>query len=290
MPIKPFDIKLKSNAVPYQTPLRQVLIALQENFKDENKSMEKQGIISKLDHNMPTEWLNSYVIVKKPNGSPHICLDPTRLNEYILRPVFNSTTVEEVSHKLAGAKFFSMFDAAKGFFHLPLSEESKLLTAMLMPDSVYVFNVLAMGLCNSGDLFESVLNQLLSHLTGITRIANDILVYCTTQEEHDYNVIAVHDTCLQIDLKMRINCTEIPFFGMLLMKDGIKPDPKKVKEIKNWLVPQGIKQLQSFLASVTWLSHFIPDLAKLCKPLQQLTKKGIPFMWMPIHTEAFETY
>ena len=45
--------------------------------------MEKAGIISKLDHNTPTRWLNSYVIVKKPNGSLRICLDPTDLNKYI---------------------------------------------------------------------------------------------------------------------------------------------------------------------------------------------------------------
>ena len=104
-----------------------------------------------------------------------------------------------------------------------------------MPDGVYVFNVLAMGLYNSGDLFESVLNQLISHFTDVTRIADDILVYGTMQEEHDYNMIAFLKTCLQTDFylnpeKVKINCTEIPFLGMLLMKDGIKPDPKKVEE------------------------------------------------------------
>ena len=105
---------------------------------------------------------------------------------------------------------------------------------MLMPEGVYVFNVLLMSLCNSGDLFMSALNLLLSHLTGMTRIANDILVYVIMQDEHDHNVIAFLKTCLQIDLhlnpeKVRINCAEIPFFGMLLMKDGIK-----LQTLKRW--------------------------------------------------------
>ena len=164
---------------------------------------------------------------------------------------------------------------------------------MLIPEGNYVFNVLAMGLCNSGDLFESALNQLLSHLTGVTRIANDILVYGTMQEEHDHNMIAFLETCLQIDLhlnpdKVRTNCAEIPFLGMLLMKGDIKPDPENVEEIKNWSKPRDVKQLQSFLGSVTWLSHFIPDLAKLYKLLQQLTKKDVPFMWKPMYNETFE--
>ena len=62
-PIKPVDIKLIPNTVPYQTPLRWGPITLQEKFKDEIKSMEKQGIISKLNHNMP-KWLNRYIIIK----------------------------------------------------------------------------------------------------------------------------------------------------------------------------------------------------------------------------------
>ena len=98
LPVKQVKIKLKCNAVSYQTPARWVPITLQEKIKDGIKSMEKQGIISKLDHNTPTEWLNSYIIIKKPNRSLHICLDPTRLNEYILRPVCNSATLDEVSN------------------------------------------------------------------------------------------------------------------------------------------------------------------------------------------------
>ena len=119
--------------------------------------MAKAGIISKLDRNTPTPWLNSYVIVKKPNESLRICLDPTDLNKYIVQPICNSRTPDNVSHQLKDAKFFSVFNATKGFFHLPLSALSRLLTAMLTPECTYVFNILAMGLSNAGDLFESAL-------------------------------------------------------------------------------------------------------------------------------------
>ena len=70
--------------------------------------MEKQGIISKPDHNQATEQLNSFVVVKKPN--------PTDLNKYIMKPVYNLNTLDEVSFKLKDAKFFLVFDATKGFF------------------------------------------------------------------------------------------------------------------------------------------------------------------------------
>ena len=68
---------------------------------------------------------------------------PTNLNKYIVRPVCNSNTLDEVSFKLKDTKFFSVFDATKAFFHLPLNEKSNLLIAMLTPIGVYVINVLS---------------------------------------------------------------------------------------------------------------------------------------------------
>ena len=131
---------------------------------------------------------------------------------------------------------------------------------MLTPEGVYVFNVLAMGLCNAGDLFESVLQDLFSGLPGVKNIADDILVFGPTQEEHDANVFRFLERCLEIDLhlnpnKVKINCKSVPFFGMVLTADGIKPDPKKVETIKKWPMAQNVTELQSFLGYVNYLSH-----------------------------------
>ena len=119
-PIELVSIILSDDAETVQKPACRVPVALKDKFKQELKSMEKAGIISKLDCNTPTPWLNSYVIVKKANGSLRICLDPTDLNKYIVRPVCNSLTLDDVSHLLKDAKHFSVFDATKGFFHLPI--------------------------------------------------------------------------------------------------------------------------------------------------------------------------
>ena len=120
-PIEPVDSVLSEDNEPVQKPACRVPVAMKDKFKRELQSMEKAGIISRLDGNTPTPWLNSYVIVKKPNGSLGICLDPTDLNKYIVHPVCNSRTLDDVSHQLKDAKYFSIFDATKGFFHLPLS-------------------------------------------------------------------------------------------------------------------------------------------------------------------------
>ena len=218
--------------------------------------MEAQGIISKYDGcNISLEWLNSFIIIKKPSGFLHICLDPANLNKEIIRPVCNAQTMDDVVHKLKDAKFFAVFNTSKGFFHLPLDAESKVLTAMLTPFGIYVYNVLAMGLSNATDLFETCIREILQGLNGCINIADDVLVFGTTYDESKANVIAFPDHCVQEDMhlnpdKVKIDCLEVPFFGNVLSKDGLSPDTWKVKLIQQWPTPTNHKELQSFLGTL----------------------------------------
>ena len=92
-------------------------------FKQELDSMESQGIIS-----------------KKSSGALRICLDPTDLNKEIIRPVCNAQTIDDVINKLKHAKYFAVFDTSKDFFYIPLDQVSKLLTVMLTPFGICVYN------------------------------------------------------------------------------------------------------------------------------------------------------
>ena len=118
--VEPANIQLATDEVPVQKPLGHVPLALQDKFKDKLDHMESLEIIPKLDKNTATLWLNSLVLVKKPNGSLRVCLDPTDLNKYIVHPVCNMHTLDEINHLLKDAKFFSVFDTPKGFFQISL--------------------------------------------------------------------------------------------------------------------------------------------------------------------------
>ena len=124
----PVQIKIEHNAIPVQKPPQRVPLALKDQFKQELNKMVSQCILSKLDDanvNVP-EWLNSFVVVKKPNGKLRICLDPTDLKPCLVRPVCNARTLDEVIALLKDAVYFAVFDSTKGSFHVPLDEASKL--------------------------------------------------------------------------------------------------------------------------------------------------------------------
>ena len=139
---------------------------------------------------------------------------------------------------------------------------------MLTPFGTYIYNVLAMGLSNATDLFETCIREILEGLSGVTNIADDVLIFGRTETEFKTNVISFLDMCVKQDMhlnpdKIQINCTEVPFFGNTLSKDGLSPDMNKVKLIQEWLTPTNQKELQSFLGTVNYLSRFLPFLSDL---------------------------
>ncbi|GFX09141.1 transposon Tf2-9 polyprotein [Trichonephila clavipes] len=76
-PNEPYHITLKDNAVPVIHSSRRVPLTLQPKLKSTLDRLEKEGIVSKV--NKPTDWVQSLVIVEKPNGNLRLCLDPRDL-------------------------------------------------------------------------------------------------------------------------------------------------------------------------------------------------------------------
>ena len=101
------------------------------------------------------------------------------------------------------------------------------------------------------------------------------------------------DRCVEKDLhlnpdKIQINIPNVPFFGQVLTKEGLRPDLHKVDVIKQWPTPTNDTELQSFLGSVNYLCKFIPYLSDLRQPLQGLLKSDIEFLWTQVHDKTFK--
>ena len=73
--------------------------------------------------------------------------------------------------------------------------------------------------------------------------------------------------------------------GHLLASSGLKPDPEKVRAVKEMPVPGGatrgekVNAVQRFLGFVNYLAKFLPKLSDACEPLRRLTDKDIRWHW-----------
>ena len=113
---KPIHIMLRDNAVLYIAPVCRVTQALQQPLKKELDHLVDLGIIRKLGVDEPSEWVNSFVCVKKPNGKIRLCLDPTQLNKWIKLPIHDVQLVDDILPRLAGAKWFTIIDSTSSFW------------------------------------------------------------------------------------------------------------------------------------------------------------------------------
>lgn len=74
---------------------------------------------------------------------------------------------------------------------------------------------------------------------------------------------------------------------MVISKNQITMDPKKVARVTDWPEPKTVKQVQAFLEFTNFYHRFIQDFAKLAKPLTQLTKKDQLWVWDCDQVSAF---
>jgi len=64
-------------------------------------------------------------------------------------------------------------------------------------------------------------------------------------------------------------------------------DPVKVQGIADWLTPQTVKDVQSFLGFCNFYRVFIKNFSEIACPLNNLTHKNEQFIWTDERNNAF---
>ena len=67
------------------------------------------------------------------------------------------------------------------------------------------------------------------------------------------------------------------FFSHELTSDGVNPSEEKVAAIRDAWPPKGESEVRSFIGLVQYSAKFMPDVASVAKPIQELTRKDITF-------------
>ena len=133
------------------------------------------------------------VAVPKKNGGVRICVDMREANAAIKRVRHPIPTVEDVSFELNGAKYFSKLDLSQAYHQFELDEASRYITTFSTHVGLFRYKRLNYGTNAAAEIFQYTLQTQLQGLCGVKNIADDILVYGKTRDEHDSNL----EKCLQ---------------------------------------------------------------------------------------------
>ncbi|UYV68677.1 K02A2.6-like [Cordylochernes scorpioides] len=289
---QPYHIKLKEGAKPFSIPVpRRVPLPLMPKLKEQLDAMVAQEVIEPVDK--PTEWCTPIVLAGKPNGKIRICVDLSRLNLSVERELHPLPVLEHELAQLNGAKIFSRLDANSGFWQIKLSEESQTLTTFITPFGRYKFKRLPFGISSAPEHFQKRMSAILRGVNGVICHMDDILIFAKRKEEHDETLREVLRRLKNSGItlnkeKCQFGVSNVTFLGHYIDEHGIKADEKKVKAIAEMKPPTDVHGVQRFMGLVNFLGRFVPNLAEITKPLNDLRKKDVSFIWGSPQKKAFE--
>ena len=251
-----------------------------------------------LDGNVisPTQspWASPIVLVSKRDGGTRFCVDYRKLNSVTKLDVFPLPRIDDCLDVLSGTRYFSTLDLSSGFWQVKMEAESAEKTAFVTHCGSYQFNVMPFGLVNVPSTFQRLMEKVMSGLMPekcLTYI-DDILVVGTNFSEHLSNLEAVFERLREASLKLKsTKCKliqrEVTYLGYRVSEDGMSADPAKLDAVKTFPIPTDVKKVRSFVGLASYYRRFVPDFAKIARPLHNLTKNA-RFQWTDDCQRAFE--
>ena len=77
--------------------------------------------------------------------------------------------------KLEGFQYGASLDLNMGYYHIELNPDSKKLCTIVLPFGKYEYQRLPMGLCNSPDIFQEKMSELMEGLEFVRAYIDDLL-------------------------------------------------------------------------------------------------------------------
>jgi len=72
---------------------------------------------------------------------------------------------------------------------------------------------------------------------------------------------------------------KVSFLGHVVSARGIECDPSKTVAISAWPRPTSVSEVRTFCGLASYYRTFVPHFAHVAKPLHDLTKKNVTFVW-----------
>jgi hypothetical protein len=184
-----------------------------------------------------SEWAAPTFVKQKKTGDIRILMDFRGLNDCIIRTPFPLPKISDLLQRLTGFQYASAINLSMGYYHIPLDEYSAKLCTTILPWGKYRYRRLPIGIKNSPDIFQAVINDLLGDLDFVQVYLDDILITSNGSfHDHLQKLKIVFKRLEQANFLANLHkCffarEELNYLGYWLTRRGLQPQPKKVEAI-----------------------------------------------------------
>ena len=265
-------------------------------FKAELDRLVRIGV---LEEGSRSEWIaGTFIVPKKllPGETvPRVrwVSDFRGLNKCLKRKTYPIPRIGDILARRTGYKFLTKMDISMQFYTFELDDESKELCTIATPFGLYRYRKLPMGVCQSPDIAQEVMEKVLRDISNDIEVyIDDIGIFSNDWRDH----MRVLDlVCKRLEskgfsvnpLKCEFGVKESDFLGHWLTPHGVKPLRKKIQGILDMEEPTNIGQLRSFLGMVTYYRDMWPRRSHILAPLTELIGTKT-FKWGDEQRKAFK--
>ena len=158
------------------------------------------------------------------------------------------------------SKYYSKLDLRSGYWQVEIEEKDKEKTAFTVGKlGFYECNTMGFGLTNAPATFQRLMEKCMGemHLKTCLIFLDDILGFSKTFDEHIERLEAVFARLCQHNLKLKPSKCELfktsvswTCLGHVVSEEGISADREKTSAVKNWKVPENVKELRQLLDAI----------------------------------------
>lgn len=286
-------LNLKPDAKPVFCPKRQVPFHIMPQVEEELQRLQNSGIISPIDY---SNYAAPIVIVRKPSGALRLCADySTGLNDTLLSHHYPIPAPDKIFSTLANCSIFSQIDLSDAYLQLQVDDESRKMLTINTHRGLFTFNRLCPGVKPASGIFQQTMDTMFAGLDNVVSFFDDILIATSDPVHHQQVLEEVFRRLQEYNFKVRIDkCrlfqSQLRFLGVIIDKNGQRPDRDKTEAIQSMPAPTNVPELRSFLGAIGFYGRFIKSMSALREPLDKLLKKDTAFKWTKECQSAFTKF
>ena len=174
-----------------------------------------------------------------------------------------------------------------------LDEDSRKYVTVNTHKGLYRYTRLPFGIASAPAIFQRAMDTILQGLPHILCYIDDILITGEMEEEHIHNLEEVLRRLQNHGIKVKSSkCAflqdSVEYLGHRVDAQGLHTSPKKVEAIQLAPTPRNQQELRLFLGLLHYYGKFIPNLASLLHPLNQLLRMSTKWKWTTECDHAFQ--
>ena len=261
-------IELDDDTPIYQRP-RRLPQPIAEEIESQCKELELLDIIE--PSNSP--WSSPVVPVRKKDGTTRMCIDYRKLNNVTKSERFPMPNLLDSVYSLAGRRYFTTLDLVKGYYQIPIDEESKEYTAFSTAHNHYQFKRLSFGLKNAPAAFQREMQSILCEFPWkkVLVYIDDVLIVEDNFDKHLALVDKVLHTLGLHGIKIKYQkCRwfeqEVDYLGHRVGVHGISKSKDYTDKVNNIPKPQTVRELRQFLGLINFNKNSYPTVPRSRSP------------------------